>query len=85
MEEDRITGERAYRIASRYGMHNKKEQEQIDDVIGFNNSTRITMCEWCGGLGPKLRPCGACQLVKYCDQKCQLADWGEHQKVCSHK
>jgi hypothetical protein len=28
--------------------------------------------------------CGGCGAVRYCSRECQLADWGQHFKVCRH-
>lgn len=43
-------------------------------------------CSKCGKLARRkkqTKKCSACLSVKYCDKKCQLADWKTHKKVCA--
>ena len=39
-------------------------------------------CSHCRKYG-KLRRCSGCRQVYYCNRKCQLAHWDEHQHHCS--
>jgi len=42
-------------------------------------------CAECGDSdngGGSLKACTACNLVKYCNRKCQVAHWSAHKKAC---
>jgi ankyrin repeat protein len=42
-------------------------------------------CEQCGTTttGQKMKKCGACKTVYYCNRECQTANWPLHKQVCS--
>jgi ankyrin repeat protein len=42
-------------------------------------------CEQCGTTttGQKMKKCGACKTVYYCNRDCQTANWPLHKQVCS--
>jgi hypothetical protein len=42
-------------------------------------------CEQCGTttFGQKMKICGACKTVYYCDRECQTTDWPLHKPVCT--
>ena len=39
-------------------------------------------CANCGAAKDGFKVCGRCGKAKYCNRKCQKADWKEHKKVC---
>ena len=41
-----------------------------------------TKCSACWGWPRKLRQCGRCELVSYCDKRCQEWDWRKHKPNC---
>lgn len=44
----------------------------------------INVCNKCGKTNEKLRRCGKCKSVKYCDEHCQALDWQYHKKNCNN-
>ena len=41
-----------------------------------------TQCSACWGWPHKPRQCGRCELVSYCDKRCQEWDWRKHKPNC---
>ena len=41
-----------------------------------------TQCSACWGWPHKPRQCGRCELVSYCDKRCQERDWRKHKPNC---
>jgi hypothetical protein len=40
-------------------------------------------CAGCGAAdAPRLRRCGRCQAVRYCDAECQRQHWATHKEAC---
>lgn len=48
---------------------------------------RRRVCEYCGRRNnlsePRLWVCGGCDVVRYCGEDCQAADFSHHEKCCS--
>ncbi len=42
----------------------------------------LPACNFCNEIRKNLRRCSRCKLVKYCDSKCQKADWIHHKDMC---
>lgn len=40
------------------------------------------ICNACMEIGVKLKKCGRCKLVRYCNVEHQKSDWSEHKKSC---
>ena len=45
----------------------------------------LPVCNRCKEIRKNLRRCSRCKLVKYCDSKCQIADWIHHKEMCEMK
>jgi hypothetical protein len=39
-------------------------------------------CDCCLASGKKLYKCGACDVKRYCNEKCQRKDWKRHREEC---
>ena len=39
-------------------------------------------CATCGKISSLLYYCGACKIIRYCDELCQIADWHRHMNMC---
>lgn len=48
------------------------------------NLSAWRMCQNCNAIKKKkeMFKCGGCQMVSYCDAKCQHEDWAEHKTSC---
>ena len=46
------------------------------------SSTDGAACGWCGKTPREMSACSACGSVRYCDQRCQVHDWGRHRHEC---
>ncbi len=66
---------------------------RLDKVQEFCDSTRAritfpdhvieeTMCIACYRIATNMQRCGVCELVMYCDRKCQKNNWKSHKLVC---
>ena len=39
-------------------------------------------CAYCFFTQPKMKRCAGCHWARYCDRKCQRADWRAHRQMC---
>jgi hypothetical protein len=53
-------------------------------IIGAENS--VEQCSYCAKINnikkQKLKVCGKCGQVKYCNKECQRSDWKKHKLEC---
>ncbi|TFK94087.1 hypothetical protein K466DRAFT_593913 [Polyporus arcularius HHB13444] len=64
----------------------KEVMRDIDaDELQYEHST-LRRCSFCAGTSDApLRQCSVCKSVRYCDHKCQLADYkAGHKRECSN-
>lgn len=58
--------------------------DHISEVLE-GTSTFQRFCFTCNKTQGKLRKCGTCQAVYYCDVECQKKNWKEHKRVCNNE
>jgi len=61
------------------------EEELATAVLKRNNRLLGYFCQSCKSTSVKLLLCKGCEVVHYCDRKCQRADWPTHEAVCEKK
>ncbi|KAK4900220.1 hypothetical protein LTR27_002444 [Elasticomyces elasticus] len=64
----------AYKVAAYLALERTDSTDQLSDEAA------PTPCACCSK--PATRDCGRCKNVKYCDNKCQKADWVIHKYMC---
>jgi len=50
-----------------------------------NSKHQCAACSDSDNGGGSLKACTACNLVKYCNRKCQVAHWPAHKKACKKR
>lgn len=63
-----------------HGINYRDEQEIREQliVVRWNNP----ICSCCKEKHVKLKHCGKCFLIFYCNKSCQTADWPNHRLEC---
>lgn len=51
----------------------------------FKLNMEFAFCANCRKPSGALRACAACEMVAYCDTKCQHEHWDKHKKICKNK
>jgi len=44
----------------------------------YNATFDLKTCVQCGAMAPKMKHCIGCRWARYCDRKCQKANWRTH-------
>mmetsp|Transcript_16617 Transcript_16617/g.18696 ORF Transcript_16617/g.18696 Transcript_16617/m.18696 type:complete len:239 (-) Transcript_16617:234-950(-) len=68
----------------------KGETESYLGLKNDDNNDNTDMCNFCSTNkidlpGNVLHQCSKCQVVAYCDRKCQAWDWPDHKQRCKKK
>lgn len=58
-----------------------RKQDHLKAFAGPNAATR-RVCAHCSACRPKMKRCGACELVFYCERSCQKAHYQSHKAAC---
>ena len=68
----------------------KRETESYLGLKNDDHNDNTNMCNFCSTNkidlpGNVLHQCSKCQVVAYCDRKCQAWDWPDHKQRCKKK
>ncbi len=59
----------------------EKHQPQFAELLR-TYKPKAPHCTSCKKSPEKLRACGTCKKVRYCDATCQKIDWARHKEIC---
>ncbi|TFK94079.1 hypothetical protein K466DRAFT_22902 [Polyporus arcularius HHB13444] len=63
----------------------QRRQQEVLRLLRLHKRTVNCQCTYCGATGSNMRRCSLCKSVRYCDERCQRADYiARHRSECTN-